>query len=84
MRCSPGVKHGNRAMVVAVHNSQKPKESAVELAIAALEGSLNTLDMDTRDMDFTPTSLDLPQPVKPVNRHAPEAGATRGGTKGWP
>ena len=31
-------------MVVAVHNSQKPKESAVELAIAAIEGRPSTLN----------------------------------------
>ena len=71
-------------MVVNDLEPKKPKESAVELAIAALEGSLNPLDMDTRDMDFTPTSLDLPLPGKPDNRHAAKTRAARGRAKGRP
>ena len=51
---------------------KKPEKSAVELAVAALEGSPNPLDMDMRDIDPAPTSLDLPLPGKPANRHAAE------------
>ena len=38
---------------------KKPMRTAVELAIAALDGNPNPLDMDTRDIDPDPTSLDL-------------------------
>lgn len=35
------------------------KESAAELAVGALEGNPNPLDVDMGDVDFSPTSLDL-------------------------
>jgi len=38
---------------------KKPMRTAVELAVAALDGNPNPLDMDTRDIDPDPTSLDL-------------------------
>ena len=70
-------------------SSPQPKKSMrtfVQMAIAALNNHPSSGHLDDADMryvDPSPISLDLPQPVKPVNRHAPEAGATRGGTKGW-
>jgi hypothetical protein len=33
----------------------------VDLALAALDGNPNPLDMDTRDIDPDPTSLDMPE-----------------------
>ena len=39
--------------------SKKPITTAVDLAVAALDGNPNPLDMDTRDIDPDPTSLDL-------------------------
>jgi hypothetical protein len=69
-------------MVVEIHNRKKPKKSAVELAVAALEGSPNPLDMDMRSIDPDPTSLDLTLPGMPDNRHAAGTGAARGGAKG--
>ena len=65
-------------MVVSNPQPKEPKESAVELAIAALDGNPNPLDMDTRDIDPVPTSLDLDgcQQVKtcPIpRRRAPES-----------
>ncbi len=54
---------------------KKPEESAVELAVAALEGSPNPLDMDMRAIDPDPTSLDLALPGKPDDRRAAETGA---------
>ena len=57
---SPGVKHGNRAMVVAVHKSKRLKKSAVDLAIAAVEGNPNPLDVEM-DIDPDPTTLGLPE-----------------------
>lgn len=69
-------------MVVEIHNRKKPKKSAVEMAIAAVEGNPNPLDMDMRSIDPDPTSLDLTLPGKPDNRHAAEMGAARGGAKG--
>jgi hypothetical protein len=49
---------------------KKPEESAVELAVAALDGNPDPLDMDMSGIDPAPTSLDLPLPGKPDNRHA--------------
>ena len=69
-------------MVKGIYAAKEPKESAVELAIAALDGNPNPLDMDTRGIDPDPTSLDLTLPVKPDNRHAAETGAAHGGAKG--
>jgi hypothetical protein len=37
----------------------KPKRSAVDLAIAALDGNPNPMDMDLTGIDPDPTSLDL-------------------------
>jgi len=56
--------------------------TAVELAIAALDGNPNPLDMDMSDIGESPTDLDLTPPDNPDNRHAAESGAARGGTKG--
>jgi hypothetical protein len=46
---------------------RKPKESVVDLAIAAIEGNPNPLDMDLTGIDPAPTSLDLPE-QKPYGR----------------
>jgi hypothetical protein len=58
-----------------MNNPKKPEKSAVELAVAALEGNPNPLDMDMRDIDPAPTSLDLTLPGKPDNRYAAETAA---------
>ncbi len=65
-----------------IHNPKKPKKSAVELAIAALDGNANPLDMDLTSIDPDPTSLDLALPGVSDNRHDAETGAARGGAKG--
>lgn len=65
-----------------MRNTQKPEQSEVDLAVAALEGSPNPLDMDMRSIGDSPTDLDLVLPGKPDNRHAAETGAARGGAKG--
>jgi hypothetical protein len=62
-----------------MNNSKTPKKSAVELAVAALDGNPSPLDMDMRALDPDPTSLDLALPGKPDNRHAAGTGAARGG-----
>ena len=49
---------------------KKPEKSAVELAVAALDGNPSPLDMDMRAIDPDPTSLDLALPGKPDKRHA--------------
>jgi hypothetical protein len=54
---------------------KKPEESAVELAVAALDGNPSPLDMDMRAIDPDPTSLDLALPGKPDDRRAAETGA---------
>jgi len=69
--------------------SPQPKKSMrtfVQMAIASLDchPGPNPLDEDMRGVDPSPISLDLPQPVKPDNRHAAEAGAARGSTTGRP
>ena len=48
---------------MAVRNPQpkEPDKSAVELAVAALDGNPNPVDMDMNGIDPAPTSLDLPQ-----------------------
>ena len=55
---------------MAVRNSQrkKPKASAVDLAVAALDEHPrpNPMDADMRDVDSDPTSLDLPLPGSPL------------------
>ena len=53
-----------------MNNSKTPKKSAVELAVAALDGNPSPLDMDMRAIDPDPTSLDLALPGKPDKRHA--------------
>jgi hypothetical protein len=53
-----------------MNNSKTPTEFVVDLAVAAVEGNPNPLDMDMRDIDPAPTSLDLTLPGKPDNRHA--------------
>jgi len=42
-----------------IHNSKKPEKSAVDMAIAAVEGNPNPLDTDMNGIDPDPTSLDL-------------------------
>jgi hypothetical protein len=69
-------------MVDETRSPKKPKKSAVELAIAALDGNPNPLDMDMKNIGDSPTDLDLPLPGKPDDRHAAETGAARGGAKG--
>jgi hypothetical protein len=65
-----------------MNNPKKPEKSDVDLAVAALEGNPNPLDMDMKGIDPAPTSLDLPLPGKLDNRHAAETGVARGGAKG--
>lgn len=65
-----------------MRNSQKPEQSEVDLAIAALDGNPNPLDIDMRDIGESPSDLDLTLPGKQDNRHAAEKGAGRGRTKG--
>jgi hypothetical protein len=48
-------------MAVRKAQPRKPEQSAVDLAIAAIEGRPNPLDMDMTGIDPDPTSLDLPQ-----------------------
>jgi hypothetical protein len=57
-------------MVKEIYTAKEPKESAVDLAVAAVEGNPNPLDMDMRDIDPAPMSLDLTLPGKPKNRPA--------------
>jgi hypothetical protein len=54
------------------------------MAVAAVEDIPlpSPLDMDMRDIDPDPTSLDLTLPDKPDDRHAAETGAARGRAKG--
>ena len=40
---------------------QKTMRTAVDLAVAALDGNPKPLDMDMKDIDPDPTSLDLPE-----------------------
>jgi hypothetical protein len=47
-------------MVVRNQPRKKPKTCRVQLAIGALEGSVHPLDLDVRNLDPSPTSLDLP------------------------
>jgi len=46
---------------MAIRNPQprKPEESVVDMAIAALDGSVHPLDLDVRDLDPSPTALGL-------------------------
>ena len=48
-------------MVVSNPQPKKPKESAVELAVAALDGTPNPLDEDMSAVNPDRTSLDLPE-----------------------
>lgn len=48
-------------MMKRIHNIKTPMRSAVDLAVAALDGSPNPLDTDMRDIDPDRTSLDLPE-----------------------
>ena len=41
-------------------NKKEPKESAVDLAVSAVNGSGRSLDIDAGDVDPSPTALDLP------------------------
>jgi hypothetical protein len=65
-----------------MNNPKMPTEFVVELAVAALEGNPNPLDMDMKGIGESPSDLDLPLPGKPDNRHAAGTGAARGGAKG--
>ena len=71
-------------MLMEIHNPKKRWESAVEMAIAAVEDSPlpNPLDQDISAVDPDPTSLDLVFPDNRDNRHAAESGAARGRVKG--
>jgi hypothetical protein len=57
-------------MMGETHNCKKAKPTAVDLAVAALDGNPSPLDMDMRAIDPDPTSLDLALPGKPDKRHA--------------
>jgi hypothetical protein len=58
-----------------MNNPKKPTEFVVELAVAALEGNLNPLDMDATGIGESPSDLDLALPGKPDDRRAAETGA---------
>lgn len=60
---------------------KKPMRTAVYLAVAALDGNPNPLDMDMSDIDPDPMSLDVTLPGKPHIRHAAETGAAGGRSK---
>jgi hypothetical protein len=66
-------------MVVRNQRHKKAKEFPEDLAIAAIEGNPNPLDADMTGIDPAPTSLDLPLPGKPDNRHAAARPAHTGG-----
>jgi hypothetical protein len=72
-----------RMMMTRNRQPRKPVESAVEMAVAAVEDSPlpSPLDVDM-DINTNPTSLDLVFPDNRDNRHAAKSGAARGGTKG--
>jgi len=55
-------------MLKQIHTAKEPKEPAVDLAVAALDGNPNPLDMDMRDIGESPTDLDLTLPGKPDDR----------------
>ena len=67
-------------MVVGNRQLKELHKYAVELAVGAVEGNANPLDMDMRDIDPAPTSLDLILPGKRGNRHAVAAAAQAGGS----
>ena len=64
-------------MMARNRQPRKPAESAVEMAIAAVEDSPrpSPLDQDMSAVDPHPTCLDLTLPGKPDKRHAAETGA---------
>ena len=68
-----------------VRNPQpgKPAESAVEMAVAAIEDSPlpSPLDQDMTGIGESPSDLDLTLPGKPDDRRAAETGAVRGRPK---
>jgi hypothetical protein len=69
-------------MVDETRSPKKPKKSAVDLAIAALDGNPNPLDMDMKNIGDSPTDLDLTLPHKPDDRpDAAGPGHTGGRTK---
>ena len=63
---------------------RKPRIPDVALSLEALDGNEHPLDMDMRDIDPDPTSLDLPLPGKPDNLSAAGTGAARGVVAGGP
>jgi hypothetical protein len=71
-------------MVVRNPQPRITVESALEMAIAAVEDSPrpSPLDQDMTAVDPDPTSLDLTLPGKPDNRHAAVTGGAPGGAKG--
>jgi len=44
-----------------IHNCKKPKESVVELAVAAVTSDSDIMDMPMGGFDPSPTALDLPE-----------------------
>ena len=52
---------------------KKTMRTAVDLAVAALDGNPNPLDMDMNGIDPEPTSLDLPE-VRPRRGGGPASG----------
>jgi hypothetical protein len=53
-----------------MNNPKTPTEFVVELAVAALDGNPNPLDMDMKGIGESPSDLDLTLPGKPKNRPA--------------
>ena len=81
--CSSRGARGDGQLAARNPQPREPVESAVEMAIAAVEESPrpSPLDQDMSEVDPDPTSLDLVFPDNRDNRHAAETGAARGGTK---
>jgi hypothetical protein len=71
-------------MATRKHQPKEPKESAVDLAVAAVEGNANPLDEDMSAVSPDRTSLDLPDEghqetcsrcARPAMDRCPECGS---------
>jgi hypothetical protein len=49
-------------MTERTRQAGKREQSAVELAVASLDGNPNPMDVNMEGLDPDPTSLDLPEP----------------------
>ncbi len=60
MCCSPSTE-GNGQTVIRKPGPKRPENSAAEMAVGALDGNPNPLDVDMGGIDPHPASLDLPE-----------------------